>query len=208
MQLFLSSSQVWPQLSHHHICHQRRRSHRRKRECLRPMFPVGLQQGRDRESNDALVADLWGILMLSRSSQRWDCYWKTSRGASSLFRDGEPSLMLRTMIFFSSIPLIKDKERERFCVSHRSCRGFPPSCRYQLTRRRPSDKVDMPSGELCLIVVMTPKYVYDVVRHAVGHSGFLIVGGGCNFSPCSAQIQWSESGQTLLDPQMLKVLLQ
>ena len=48
---------------------------------------------------------------------------------------------------------------------------------YRLTRKKASDKV---SGEVCLIIVVVPKYIYQVLN-------------------------WSEDSQTLLDPQMLQV---
>ena len=55
---------------------------------------------------------------------------------------------------------------------------FEPFSRwYRLTRKKSSDKV---SGEVCLIIVVMPKYIYQVLN-------------------------WSEDCQTLLDPQMLQV---
>ena len=53
----------------------------------------------------------------------------------------------------------------------------PLSRWYRLTRRRATDRV---GGEICFLVVVGPKYAFDVLK-------------------------WSEEPSTLLDPQMLKV---
>ncbi|GAX79152.1 hypothetical protein CEUSTIGMA_g6592.t1 [Chlamydomonas eustigma] len=55
----------------------------------------------------------------------------------------------------------------------------PYSRWYQLTKKKSSDRV---RGEVCMVVAILPRYIYDV-------------------------IQWSEDGHNLLDPQLLKALM-